>query len=312
MLDAFRIPTMPHRPSARLIPAFALLCAASVAHAAWSPPEVLGLMTDARLVETSGLAASRHQAGRLWAHNDGGHPAELHLLSVDGQRRATVRLDGVRNTDWEDMAGFRLDGRAYLAIADTGDNGGLRDVLQIVVVEEPSTVRDGMRLRPAWTLRFRWPDGPRDCEAMTIDADAGEVLLVSKKRVPPELFRIALRPPTDAPQVAERLAPLEGIAQPDTAELQRNPVYGRYRAQITAADLSPDARTLAVLNYQAVYLYTRQAGASWSTASRTPQRLDFAWMPQAEAVAFAADGNSLWVAGEQQPSPLLRFRRESH
>jgi hypothetical protein len=135
------------------------------------------------------------------------------------------------------------------------------------------------------------------------------VLLVSKKRVPPELYRIALQAPGGEVQVARRLGYLRGIAQPTEAELAQNPVYGRYRAQVTAADLSPDGRTLAVLNYQAVYLYTRAEGRRWATALADPERLDFAWMPQAEALAFSADGSELWVAGEQRPSPLIRFQR---
>jgi hypothetical protein len=177
------------------------------------------------------------------------------------------------------------------------------------VVEEPTTLRAGLRLRPAWTLEFRWPDGARDCEAVVVDAAAGEVLLISKKRVPPELFRLDLEAPAGTVQEARLLGHLQGIAQPTEADLRANPVYGRYRSQVTAADLSPDGRTLAVLNYRAVYLYERGPGKDWSQALEAPaQRLDFVWMPQAEAIAFSRDGRSLWVAGEQRPSPLIRFR----
>lgn len=270
-------------------------------------PVISGVMADARLSETSGFAASRSRPGTYWVHNDSGHDPELHLMSAQGARLASVRVDGVRNVDWEDLAAFDLDGKRYLLVADTGDNGGLRDVLDLVVVEEPTTVTDGMRLTPAWTLRFRWPDGARDCEAVAVDAVAGEVLLVSKKRVPPELFRVDVRPADDTVHTARRVGRLRGIAQPSAAELRQNPVYGRYRSQVTAADLSPDGRTLAVLNYQAVFLYRREAGAGWSGALSAPQRLDFTWMPQAEAMGFSLDGQQLWVAGEQRPSPLLYF-----
>lgn len=266
-------------------------------------------MADARLAETSGIAPSRHQPGRLWVHNDSGNDPELHLISEAGARIASVTLDGVRNVDWEDMASFELEGKRYLLIADTGDNGGVRRTLRLIVVAEPARVTDGMRLKPAWTLRFRWPDGARDSEAVAVDAASGQVLLVSKKRVPPELFAIDLQAPRDAIQVARPLGLLQGILQPTSEEKARSPLFGRYRSQVTAADLSPDGRTLAVLNYQALYLYSRQTGAAWASALQTPQRLDFAWMPQAEAVAFSLDGTSLWVAGEQRPSPLIRFRR---
>ena len=289
--------------------ALALPVVGGAAPARWSAPEIAGLMTDARLAETSGLAPSRRQAGRFWALNDGDNTPELHLMSDAGARVASVTVDGVRNVDWEDLAGFELEGKPYLLIADTGDNGGIRRTLRLIVVEEPSRVRDGMRLKPAWTLRFRWPDGARDCEAVAVDAEAGEVLLVSKKRVPPELLRVDLRARDGLVQVAELLGVLEGIVQPEATELERNPRFGRYRSQVTAADLAPDGRTLAVLNYQAVYLYQRGVGAAWAGALTAPARLDFAWMPQAEAVSFGVDGRTLWVAGEQRPSPLIRFRR---
>lgn len=292
-----------------LFPGLLLAAPLAAAAAAWSPPEMVGLMADARLAETSGIAPSRRHPGRFWVHNDSGNAPELHLMSSEGTRVASVAIDKVRNVDWEDLGSFRLDGRDYLLIADTGDNGGVRRNLSLIVVEEPAVVTDGMRLEPAWTLRFRWPDGARDCEAVAVDAAAGEVLLVSKKRVPPELFRIALRPPGGEAQVARLLGRLRGIAQPSEADIRQNPIYGRYRSQVTAADLSPDGRSLAVLNYRAVYLYTREHNADWTGALERPQRLDFAWMPQAEAVAFGIDGQSLWVAGEQRPSPLIRFRR---
>lgn len=276
--------------------------------AATSPaPVISGVMADARLSETSGIVASRARPGAFWVHNDSGHAPELHLMSAEGTRLASVVVDRVRNVDWEDLAAFDLDGKRYLLVADTGDNGGLRRTLELVVVEEPASITEGMRVTPAWTLRFRWPDGARDCEAVAVDAAAGEVLLVSKKRVPPELYRVALRPEQDGVQTARRIGRLRGIAQPSAAELAQNPVYGRYRSQVTAADLSPDGRTLAVLNYQAIYLYRREAGAGWPGALSNPQRLDFTWMPQAEAAGFSLDGRQLWVAGEQRPSPLVRF-----
>ncbi len=270
-------------------------------------PIISGVMSDARLAETSGIAASRSRPGAYWVHNDSGNAPELHLMSSGGARLASVTVEGAGNVDWEDLAAFELDGKRYLLVADTGDNGGLRRTLDLVVVEEPAEITDGLRLQPAWTLRFRWPDGARDCEAVAVDAAAGEVLLISKKRVPPELFRVALRPEGDSVQTARRIGRLRGIAQPSSAELAENPVYGRYRSQVTAADLSPDGRTLAVLNYQALYLYQREAGARWATALSRPQRLDFAWMPQAEAIGYSLDGRQLWVAGEQRPSPLIHF-----
>lgn len=275
----------------------------------WSKAEYAGAFTDPDLAEVSGLAASRAHRGIYWAHNDGSNRPELVAIRADGTRVATFAVEGTSNVDWEDMDAFELDGRNYLLVADTGDNGGIRQSLALHVFEEPGRLRDGASLRPAWSVVFRWPDGARDCEASAVDAVAGQVLLVSKKRVPPELFAVPLRPATPEPQTAQLLATLPGIAQPGQTELRENPVYGRYRSQISGADLSPNGRVLAVLNYHAIHLYVRQSGQPWDSAlAAGPGRLRFPWLPQAEGIAFAVDGRSLLVASEQRPSPLLIFR----
>jgi hypothetical protein len=86
-------------------------------------------------------------------------------------------------------------------------------------------------------------------------------------------------------------------------------VYGRYRSQITGADLSPNGRVLAVLNYHSIHLYVRDTGEEWSAAMKQPPgELTFPWLPQAEAIAFSPDGRSLLIGGEQRPSPLLMYR----
>ena len=143
---------------------------------------------------------------------------------------------------------------------------------------------------------------------VAVDAAAGQVLLVSKKRVPPELFAVPLRASAGVQQ-ASLLGTLNGIAQPDQAQLRKNPVYGRYRSQVSGADLSPNGRVLAVLNYHAVHFYVREPGQDWSAAlAAAPGRLDFPWLPQAEGIAFSLDGRRLLIASEQRPSPLLTFR----
>jgi hypothetical protein len=285
------------------------LLAADAGALRWSRPEYAGVLGDPELDEVSGLAASRAHPGIYWAQNDSGGGARLVAMNADGSRVASYSVAGAENVDWEDLDAFELDGKRYLLVADTGDNGGIRKQLALYVIEEPARLRDGDTLKPAWTIDFRWPDGARDCEASAVDAARGEVLLISKKRVPPELFRVKLRPTEGGTQVAELLGTLPAIRQPSQAELKKNPVYGRYRSQITGADLSPNGRVLAVLNYHAIHLYVRNAGEDWVAALKLPPgELNFPWLPQAEAIAFAPDGRSLLIGGEQRPSPLLLYR----
>lgn len=275
----------------------------------WSRAEYAGALTDPDLDEVSGLAVSRLHPNVYWAHNDGDNPAQLMAIRPDGTRLATFKVEGAENVDWEDIDSFDLDGKHYLMVADTGDNGGIRKSLNLIFFEEPARLNDGDVLRPAWTIPFRWPDGARDCEASVVDAAAGEVLLISKKRVPPEMFRLPLRP-AEGMQTAQLLTTLPGISQPSEDTLRKNPVYGRYRSQVSAADLSPNGRVLAVLNYSSVHLYVRSPGQAWrdAVAAAKPDVLTFPWLPQAEGIAFSLDGRSLLIASERRPAPLLMFR----
>jgi len=273
----------------------------------WSAPEYAGVFADPDLDEVSGMAASRAQPGLFWAEDDSGNGEKLMLIQGDGTRVATVQVTGATNVDWEDLDSFDLDGKHYLLIADTGDNGGIRKILTLYVIEEPAHPHDGDKVTPAWRIDFRWPDGARDCEATAVDASKREVLLISKKRVPPELFSLPLRRSANQ-QTAHLIGTLPGIVEPSADDLRRNPVYGRYRAQISGADLSPNGRVLAVLNYRAVYFFVRKPGETWMTVlERPPGSLVYPWLPQAEAIAFSVDGSQLTIGGEQRPSPLLRF-----
>lgn len=267
-------------------------------------PRLAGVILDGTIDETSGLAASTRHRDTLWLLQDGGNGAMLHAISRRGSRIASVRVAGVRNTDWEDLDAFAFQGRHWMLIADTGDNGGLRRTMQLHVVPEPDPLVDGAALSPAWSIAFRWPDGPRDCEAVAVDAQAGEVLLISKKRNPAQLFSVPLRP-TRGVVTARRIgtlaeAPVESGGDPVDA---RRAALGR---QVTGADLSPDGRTLAVLTYDRLLLYTRAVGEPWSKAvARTPSAQSLPWLHQAEAIAWLPDGKGLIATGEFSPAPLV-------
>ncbi|QNP40098.1 hypothetical protein [Lysobacter solisilvae (ex Woo and Kim 2020)] len=265
-----------------------------------------GVLLDSQLAEISGLAASRRHRNALWLLDDGGNPARLFAVNDKGDRLATLRIEGVTKTDWEDLAAFRLDGRDYLLIADTGDNGGLRRTLQLHAIEEPAQLQNA-RIKPAWSIAFRWPDGARDCEAVAVDERAGQVLLISKKRLPPELFVLPLRPQRGV-QTARLVGRLAGVPQPDAAQLRANPKQARILNQVTGADVSPDDRTLAVLTYRNLLLYPRRSGQSWAAAVATPPRLiELPWIPQAEALGWTSNGKALYATGEFIPAPLYRI-----
>ncbi|MCL1634113.1 hypothetical protein M2650_05635 [Luteimonas sp. SX5] len=286
-----------------------LIAAALLAAAGCTRPQppfaqLAGLLLDSQLDEISGLAASHRHSDVLWLLDDGGNPARLFAVSRRGRKLATVAVEGVTKTDWEDLAAFDLDGRRYLLIADTGDNGGLRKTLQLHIVEEPARVEDGA-LRPAWSIAFRWPDGARDAEAVAVDAVRGEILLISKKRQPPELFVLPLQPASGL-QTARLIGRLAGVPQASAEDQRENAALARRRSQITAAAVSPDRRTLAVLTYHDLLLYPRRGEESWARAvTHKPKSHELPWLPQPEALDWARNGRALYATGEFAPAPLV-------
>jgi hypothetical protein len=269
----------------------------------WSEPVFAGIPDAGKLSELSGLTRSNHADGVYWAINDGDNSAEI--IAIDGKARTlgTFNAPDIRNIDWEDITNYSLAGKNYLAIADTGDNGGVRDELYIHIFEEPTDAKRSGQINPIKSIRFLWPDGARDAESLFASAKNRSFYLISKKRVPAELFAL----PFDAADGTKPVlvATLEGIAQPDADTMNKKGDYGRYRAQITAADLSPDNRTIAVLNYQQVTFFPMPKKSK--VRLKPLSTLTLPWLPQAEGITYSRNGKQLFVGSEQAPTPVIRY-----
>jgi len=274
---------------------------------------VAGRVTDRSLPEISGLAVSRRHPGHLWALNDSGNPAELHLLDTSGRRLGGVRLLGVNNVDWEDLAAFEVRGQPYLLVADIGDNYAQRRDVRLHVFQEPeftpgTTGLDG-ELQPLATLRFRYPDGPRDAEGVAVDAARGEILLLSKREAKPIFYRLPLLLESpDERLVAERLGHLQGMPETRFDDLAKGAIRGLYGRSPTAIDLDVDGRSMLLLTYTAVYRLQREADEDWSEAITRP----VTWLadhplPNAEALTVAPSGDRVYFTSERLPAVLWRL-----
>jgi len=271
-----------------------------------------GRISDPALDEISGIALSRRDPGRLWAVNDGDNPAELHLLEMEGRRVARFRLAGVRNVDWEDLAAFSWNGTPYLLVADIGDNSSRRVTVQLHLLVEPEvatgTVAGVGELRPVATLRFRYPDGPRDAEGVAVDVPGGTILVLSKRETEPRFYRLPLRLEWPAvPLVAEPVGRLQ-LDRPRFGPPSGPITRSLFGGSPTALDLDAAGRNLLLLTYTAVYRLQRQGQESWAQALERP----FAWLadhplPQAEALAVTPDGAQVHFTSERLPAPLWRL-----
>jgi hypothetical protein len=259
--------------------AAAAVCALGLAPrpAAAQQAEVLLRIGDQRVVESSGLAVSRRHDGVLWTHNDSGDAARVFAVGRDGRVLATVTFAGVRARDWEAMAVGRDDrGGPALFVGDIGDNQGVWPSVTVYRAAEPARLRDATV--PAQAYRLRYPDGPRDAEALLVDPGGNRLYVASKDEAGGGLYQ----------------AP---------AELRANRVnllrrVGRVPPLVTDGAFSPDGRLLVLRDYQAAHLY-EASGRRLATVALPLQ-------PQGESVAFSADGRSLLVGSEGDDSEVWR------
>jgi hypothetical protein len=243
--------------------------------------------------------------------NDSGNGPVIHAVGPAGQDLGAVTIAGATNRDWEDIASFQRNGQPYLLIADTGDNRAERKSAALYLVKEPEIPgRPGPSKRkaaPVQTLRFRFPGGAVDCEAVAVAPDGKTVLMLTKRNRPPELYALDLTPAKGL-AAARRLMAVATIPQPTEAELMADPIFGRFRSQPTALDISSDGSRVAVLTYGRAYLFERDPAETWQQVfAREPKALPPFELRQAEALCFGIDGRSVFISTERRPAPILRL-----
>ncbi len=260
------------------------------------------------IAEASGLAISSADPRFMWIVNDSGGTPDVHLVSADGSYRGKVTLKDTKNSDWEDLASFSIDGQNYLLVADTGDNNAKRDSSTLHILREPKLPADGTNLaanaQPAWQIQFRYETGPRDCEAVAVDAKAGKILLVSKRTQPPEVHELPLRPPAKGGVLtAKKIGTTEAKSPLDSLIPFRN--------QPTGLDITADGSLAAVVTYYGVFLFPRKSGETWADAfSRKSASLPPHQLGQAESVAFSKDGKTIYALSEGRKSPIARYQEK--
>ncbi len=272
-------------------------------------PALQGLITDERLTELSGMTSVSYNRKQLWAINDGGHGNKLYAINTKGGIERELAMPEISNFDIEDLSAFRYRKQQMLAIGDIGDNGGVREVRPIYIIDEPTANSDSINLR--WTVMFRFPDKRHDSESLFVDTKEGYIYLVNKRTEPPVLYRVPLKPEPGTVATAELIGVMPGVkAVQYDAAVKLSDNQSKYATQPTSAALSCDRRTLSLLTYTAIYHYRRSKNQSWKEAfaDTLPIQIPLPPLPQAEAISYSADCRHLYVGSERTPSPLWRFK----
>ena len=265
----------------------------------------MGQIESRRLDESSGLAASQRYEDILWSMNDSGSEAELFALTIRGEHVGRWSIDLPKPTDWEAMDSFQWRGKNYLLVADIGDNFAMRGSVSYTILEEPDarSLADDTILRPLISQHFVYPKGPRDSEAIAVNPARGEILVLSKRTKPPELYRLPLslfpakepQEQTDAgePITASYVTSLQGFAAPSRAEVDLYGGIWKYLAMPTGMSIADDRLLVTTLEHG--YLFDLNNLVS------PPYRVMLPFAGQREAIAFAKDrSDQAYVSHERK------------
>ena len=180
------------------------------------------------------MARGRRDESVMWVHEDSGAKADVHALSLTGQKRQTFRLTGVTAKDWEDMDVGRgpQAGVNYLYLGDIG--GKSRTTITINRVPEPAVT--GAAASPTWAGRSRsrpaTPTASRNAESMAVGAD-GTIYIITKE-ASTRVYAIPF------PQSTSSVITMKRI---DAGWLAS-------RTDMSGADIRPDGRALIVRGYR--------------------------------------------------------------
>jgi hypothetical protein len=263
------------------------------------------LRTPKQLVENSAAAMSVRQPGVLFSINDSGNDPLLFALDTTGADRGVWRVLGATNVDWESAAvapcAPATPTVSCVYIGDTGDNNSHHAFRVIYRVREPvaSGGRDTVRAEP---LRYVYPDGPHDVEAMYV-APNGDIVLITKRPLAATGGRLRPALVFSIPMSAWRAKGLARAALVDSLPIVPGSAPLRV---ITDAALSPDAKHLAVRTYAQLFVFsTVPTGLVDHRVPPSVCNIVALGEPQGEGVTWADNRGRFAFTSEGHKVPLM-------
>lgn len=254
-------------------------------------PEAFCRIQDTAINESSGIAASPSGPGVFYTHNDSGDSARFFRFDKAGSVTGIFSLKGVTAVDWEDMASAKVGGASWLYFGDIGDNARVRKSISVHRVKEPNGPSHEISSVETFTLVY--PDKARDCEALIVWPDSGDITLITKARDNETVVYTLKAPSRPGRSTLTKLAVID---------VNTGGIGGKW---VTGADVSPDGKHVIVRTYTGALEYDVPRNRDdWVKSS--PRSVALASEGQGEAICFSVDGSSILTTSEGSPCVVSR------
>ncbi|MXM68043.1 WD40 repeat domain-containing protein [Streptomyces sp. HUCO-GS316] len=233
-------------------------------------------ISDPRITESSGLAASRLHPGIYWTHNDSDDGPYLYAVdSATGKTVARITLNGVGTP--RDVEAISIGPDNQIHVGDIGDNlGGSWAYVWVYRLAEPKELKDQSIRATQYVVKYS--DGARDAESLVVHPRTGRVYIIDKNEDGGHLYEGPATLSPSGTNVFKPVAPVDLWA--------------------TDAAFSPDGRQLAVRGYFGGIWYDWNGGKI-----KRKGRLSVP-LGQGESVSYSADGSRLMLGSEGADSAV--------
>ena len=225
--------------------------------------------------ESSGLEEA-DAPGTFITHNDANNPPELFKIDKKGKLLATLQLNNTDNIDWEDLT---KDNKGNIYIGDIGNNNNKRKNLRIykLNLRNPNQVQ---------AINFEYADrkaGTADKEHFEFDSEAlfwyqSKLYLITKDRedgVQAKLYELPDKPGNYEAVLIDKY---------------------EVNSPVTAADISPDGKTLLLLSKGKAHLFHPVGGRNFFGSKM--QTVNLGKVGQTEAAVFTNNQTIVFTSEE--------------
>ncbi|WP_297706448.1 hypothetical protein [uncultured Eudoraea sp.] len=239
-----------------------------------------------KMDENSGMVVGRDST--VWMINDSGGADKIYQINFKGKYVKQLEVKNAKNKDWEELA-RDIDGNVY--IADTGNNANKRKDLVIYKIPNPDKEK-GDKIE-AERIEFNFPEQKKfppkkknlhfDTEAIFYAKDS--LYLITKNRSHPfsgeaMIYRIPAKKGKYKATYLGEFIPCTDFST----------------CKITAADISPDGKTIALLGYGKLWLFTNFDLSNFFKGEL--KTIDLGIRTQLESISFL-NNNTLLLSDEE-------------